>query len=773
MKNITRKGFTLLEILLVITLLSIIMIILIREINPNRILSGIQDNQREADALKIYQAIEEYALKNNSYPEVIKNLSDNNSLYICKTSAPNCNNTNQINLSSILVPTYLSKIPEYSTDNNNSGFYVVKDANGKIGIGGVRQLDETTFVKGLESQSFVTAPTTPKLAVTSCTYANKKISIPYTAGEVGYNYASQTINSTGVTGLTATSLGDGPLATGGTVIDSGGFRYHVFTSSGTFNVTTTSQMTVVLVGGGGGGGGGHANAGAGAGAGAGGKLVTLSESIPSGSFNIVVGDAGGGGANGVAGNNGQASTGFSYTATGGQGGGSGWIGDSRNGQGGTTGGSAGGASGLAGSQGGANGGGWDDGAGVLNSFIGNSAGGADVGGIYSGGGGGGGVTVSLSSVAAINGTIGSNAVNYYTENAGPGGAGYGAGGGGASGPNAGGAGAKGIVIVRYQLATGGNLATSGLLEYAVTGTPGGVGNANFDLSNIGNMGVGCNNSNIAVNVTGSLATGGTVTDITVGADTYRVHTFTTVGTSSLNVIQGGELEYLVVGGGGAGGPTYHGAGGGAGGYRSSVIGEMSGGGSMAEPSLTINSGSYQVTVGAGGIGGVNNGNGVNSTFSNIIALGGGGGNGRNGGSGSGTSYGTPSVGLGTVNQGYNGGTGVLTSAPPNYGSGGGGGAGGVGQTGTSTSGGNGGIGLTSSINGTPMTRAGGGGGSTYNGGTPGQGIAGGGNGSSGQGTSAALNSGSGGGGSERSVGIIQGGSGGSGIVIVRYKLLDY
>ena len=155
MKNITRKGFTLLEILLVITLLSIIMIILIRGINPNEILSGIQDNQREADALKIYQAIEEYALKNNTYPDDIKDIPNNSSLYICKTSASNCANFNQINLSTdILVPTYLSKIPEYSTDANNSGFYVVKDTNGKIGVGGVRQLDETTFVKGLESQSF-------------------------------------------------------------------------------------------------------------------------------------------------------------------------------------------------------------------------------------------------------------------------------------------------------------------------------------------------------------------------------------------------------------------------------------------------------------------------------------------------------------------------------------------------------------------------------------------------------------------------------------------
>lgn len=155
MKHINHKGFSLLEILLTITLLSILFSILVTTVRPRNIIFISEDNRKEADALTIYQALEQYALKNNTYPESIKNMPNNSSLYICKTSALNCINSNQINLSSILVPTYLSKIPEYSKDTNNSGFYVVKDSNGKIGIGGVRRLDDTTFVKGLESQSFV------------------------------------------------------------------------------------------------------------------------------------------------------------------------------------------------------------------------------------------------------------------------------------------------------------------------------------------------------------------------------------------------------------------------------------------------------------------------------------------------------------------------------------------------------------------------------------------------------------------------------------------
>jgi prepilin-type N-terminal cleavage/methylation domain-containing protein len=154
----TNKGFSLLEILLVITLLSILFAILVIRVNPRNIIYITEDNQREADALTIYQALEQYAIKNNTYPESIKNMLNDSSLYICKTSAPNCTNSNQINLSAILVPTYMSKLPEYSMDVNNSGFYLVQDINGKIGIGGIRRLNETTFVKGLESQSFDPAP---------------------------------------------------------------------------------------------------------------------------------------------------------------------------------------------------------------------------------------------------------------------------------------------------------------------------------------------------------------------------------------------------------------------------------------------------------------------------------------------------------------------------------------------------------------------------------------------------------------------------------------
>ena len=245
------------------------------------------------------------------------------------------------------------------------------------------------------------------------------------------------------------------------------------------------------------------------------------------------------------------------------------------------------------------------------------------------------------------------------------------------------------------------------------------------------------------------ATGGnsTATD-----GNYKAASFTADGTFTPSA--DGFVEYLVIGGGGGGG-TNNGAGGGAGGYRTGYL------------QVTGNT-AYSITVGAGGTGTgyatVAN-SGEASVFSTITAAGGGGGGGDaaggNGGSGGGAyqhqfaagSGNTPST---SPSQGNNGGAGSSGA-----GSGGGGGAGGVGGTGsTGGNGGDGGAGTSSSITGASVCRAGGGAGNGY--GSAGSTTCGGGSGAVGT-----ANTG-GGGGSKGNV-TAAGYTGGSGIVIIRYK----
>ncbi len=252
------------------------------------------------------------------------------------------------------------------------------------------------------------------------------------------------------------------------------------------------------------------------------------------------------------------------------------------------------------------------------------------------------------------------------------------------------------------------------------------------------------------------------------------------------------LEYVVVAGGGGGAGYYSSGGGGAGGYRSSVQGEMSGGGVSAEPLFKVTPGvTYSIIVGAGGRGVLGDDvadtveNGGNSSFDSIISIGGGAagcnqagaGLPANGGSGGGQRNPENNApgGLGTAGQGYNAGGSVGTNSylGPNFpGSGGGGAGGSSANVTTTTTGTNGGIGVQSSITGTPTYYAGGGGGSAQGGGVSGSGgLGGGGNAGNGSaekgypGDPGVTGTGGGGGAGNRAVG----GNGGSGVVILRYS----
>jgi hypothetical protein len=267
--------------------------------------------------------------------------------------------------------------------------------------------------------------------------------------------------------------------------------------------------------------------------------------------------------------------------------------------------------------------------------------------------------------------------------------------------------------------------------------------------------------------------GDTVYDIEISGTVYRVHMFTTVGTSELVVMEGGSFEYLVVAGGGGGGQSSNAGGGGAGGLLKFVSGES---GNTSSNPLLLNAQQYIVSVGSGG---AVHENGSNSTLDSIIAIGGSRGasysrDSQTGGSGGGGYRTARAPGSGISPQGYSGGLGS------NFQSGGGGGAGGPGgdAPATNAAAGDGGIGKSSTITGTSIYYAGGGGGGGYNSGVAASGGSGGG-GAGGvsntiAGGNGTVNSGGGGGGSGQlnappyPTGV--GGSGGSGIVIVRYAI---
>jgi len=280
---------------------------------------------------------------------------------------------------------------------------------------------------------------------------------------------------------------------------------------------------------------------------------------------------------------------------------------------------------------------------------------------------------------------------------------------------------------------------------------------------------------------------------------FKVHTFTSPGTLCISqgVGPNAVIDYLVVaGGGGAGADNAGGAGGG--GFRSSNDTCMSGPltSPLANPTGIVISGAtaIPITVGAGGASQTHGGSlatrGANSIFSTITSTGGGASPGTNpvapGGSGSGAraddTFGTGNTPPVSPPQGNPGGE---DGGQPTRGSGGGGGAGAAGTPSPPNAGGAGGVGSFmaqtgfAACNGTPgpvsnvrYFSGGGGGAPDANPAQPPGGAGGAGGGGAGSfrggpaGGAGTTNTGGGGGGGGNPN---PGASGGSGIVIVRYK----
>lgn len=231
------------------------------------------------------------------------------------------------------------------------------------------------------------------------------------------------------------------ILSGGIEVTTGGYKYHIFKTSGSLSHVGGAKDVEVLVtsGGGGGNGGFSLPSEAGGGAGGGGSNSVTSLTLPSGSHTVTIG-AGGAGGNGnpTAGGASEllTSTGFSLSTPGGS---QGVV---------TTGGNGGVPSG--GKGGNASGGGANGGSTYIN-WVNASATGQVSGGLgYYGGGGGGGSSYGSGGGGGLGGGGIGRSGNVGT---GPGAGVVNSGGGGGGGNRAegrnGAAGGSGVVIVRY------------------------------------------------------------------------------------------------------------------------------------------------------------------------------------------------------------------------------------------------------------------------------------------------------------------------------------
>jgi len=138
------RGFTLIEVLLVVALISILAGIVILAINPTKQLGEGNNAQRRADVNTIINAIYQYAIDNNgSMPSGIDSVTGTSQ--ILGTDGSGCDSTCTaasstaacVDLSGTLAPTYIVSIPQDPVNGvvGNTEYYVNKDTNGRITVG--------------------------------------------------------------------------------------------------------------------------------------------------------------------------------------------------------------------------------------------------------------------------------------------------------------------------------------------------------------------------------------------------------------------------------------------------------------------------------------------------------------------------------------------------------------------------------------------------------------------------------------------------------------
>ena len=129
--SLNKKGFTLLEILLVVAAIAILAGIVIIAINPGKQLADTRNAQRRVNVNTILNAVYQYSIDNKgTLPSGISQTATE----VCKTGG-SCSGL--VDLSVLTTnETYLTAIPTDPTaaSTNGTGYRILQTANGRITV---------------------------------------------------------------------------------------------------------------------------------------------------------------------------------------------------------------------------------------------------------------------------------------------------------------------------------------------------------------------------------------------------------------------------------------------------------------------------------------------------------------------------------------------------------------------------------------------------------------------------------------------------------------
>jgi len=131
-----KKGFTLLEVLLVIAIIGILAAIVIVALNPNKQLGDTRNAQRKSDVNTILNAVYQYDIDNSAMPSTTPTTTVK---AICRNGGA-CTDiatsTVYVDLYNALVPKYVVGIPAdpQATSSTSTNYTIFMDANSRVTV---------------------------------------------------------------------------------------------------------------------------------------------------------------------------------------------------------------------------------------------------------------------------------------------------------------------------------------------------------------------------------------------------------------------------------------------------------------------------------------------------------------------------------------------------------------------------------------------------------------------------------------------------------------
>lgn len=128
-----HRGFTLIEVLLVVVIIAILAGIVIIAVNPARQIAQTNNAQRDNDVRAILDSVHQYSIDNRGVLPAA----------ITATATVVGSGVGQIDICSVLVPTYISAMPYDPTATGaaytdcttyNTGYTIAVDANGRVTV---------------------------------------------------------------------------------------------------------------------------------------------------------------------------------------------------------------------------------------------------------------------------------------------------------------------------------------------------------------------------------------------------------------------------------------------------------------------------------------------------------------------------------------------------------------------------------------------------------------------------------------------------------------